>query len=90
MTVTAINMVGMSSDAFSNAVIVDQTPPKAGMVVDLSSVYRIDASSTEKTVSMNSKICVTDEGKYISKAPYNHTIYIWNKTRTVRSVEVHM
>lgn len=62
VTVTAINTVDMTSNAFSGAVGVDLTPPKAGMVVDLSSVYRIDASSTDHTVSMNAKICATEEG----------------------------
>lgn len=63
VTVTAINMVGMPSNSFSNAVGVDLTPPKAGMVVDLSSVYTIDVSSTQNTVSRNAKICGTEEGK---------------------------
>lgn len=64
VTVTAINTVDMTSNAFSGAVGVDLTPPKAGVVVDLSSVYRIDASSTDNTVSMNAKICATEEGQF--------------------------
>jgi hypothetical protein len=63
VTVTAVNSVYMSSNAFSNAVGVDLTPPQTGTVVDLTSVYRIDASSTDNTVSMNAKICLTEEGR---------------------------
>lgn len=72
VTVTAINSVYMTSNAFSDAVGVDLTPPQAGMVVDLNSVYRIDASSTDNTVSMNAKICLTEEGmSYICQQGLN-------------------
>jgi hypothetical protein len=63
VTVTAVNSVYMTSNAFSNAVGVDLTPPQTGMVVDLTSVYRIDASSTDNTVAMNAKICLTEGGR---------------------------
>lgn len=62
VTITAINTVDMTVNAFSNKIGVDTTPPVTGMVVDLNSVYRIDAQSTDETVKMNSLICKTVEG----------------------------
>ncbi|XP_062596534.1 uncharacterized protein LOC134257978, partial [Saccostrea cucullata] len=61
VTVTAVNYVGMTTSVFSKAIVVDLTPPQSGMVVDLNSVYRIDASSTENTVAMNAKICHSEK-----------------------------
>lgn len=66
VTVTAVNMVDMNENAFSDAVGVDLTPPQTGMVVDLHSVYRIDATSTDNTVAMNAKICLTKDGKTLA------------------------
>ena len=63
VTVTAVNSVDMTENAFSEAIGVDLTPPQKGMVVDLTSVYRIDVSSSDNTVAMNAKICLTEEGK---------------------------
>ena len=62
VTVTAVNSVDMTENAFSEAIGVDLTPPQKGMVVDLTSVYRIDVSSSDNTVAMNAKICLTEEG----------------------------
>lgn len=63
VTVTAVNTVDMVVNAFSNKIGVDTTPPKTGIVVDLNSVYRIDAKSTDETVRMNSLICKTVAGQ---------------------------
>lgn len=62
VTVTAVNTVDMTVNAFSNKIGVDTTPPKTGVVVDLNSVYRIDAKSTDETVRMNAVICKTVAG----------------------------
>lgn len=67
MTVTAVNSVDMTENAFSDAIGVDLTPPQTGMVVDLSSVYIIDATSTDNTVAMNAKVCLTEEGSVVNK-----------------------
>lgn len=62
VTVTAVNTVDMTVNAFSNKIGVDTTPPKTGVVVDLNSVYRIDTKSVDETVGMNAVICKTVAG----------------------------
>ena len=61
--VTAINSVGLSVSSFSESITVDDTPPVAGMVVELSSITRIDPYNAAATVSMNLMACQTEEGK---------------------------
>ena len=55
----------MIENALSDAIGVDLTPPQKGMVVDLTSMYicRIDVTSSDNTVTMNARICLTEEGK---------------------------
>ena len=77
VTVTAVNSVDMTENAFSEAIGVDLTPPQKGMVVDLTSVYRIDVTSSDNTVAMNAKICQTEEGKG-EKPIQAHTCRYWN------------
>ena len=52
----------MIENALSDAIGVDLTPPQERIVVDLTSVYRIDVISSDNTVAMNAKICLTEEG----------------------------
>ena len=60
--VTATNSVGLSVSSYSEAITVDDTPPVAGMVVELSSITRIDPFNAAATVSMNLMACQTEEG----------------------------
>jgi hypothetical protein len=61
-TITAENKVGLTVRAYSKVIVVDDTPPTAGVVVELSSVARIDPNNVDKTVQMNRKACTTMEG----------------------------
>ena len=69
----------MIENALSDAIGMDLTPPQKGMVVDLTSVYiyRIDVTSSDNTVAMNAKICLTEEGKR-NKSIQAHTFRYWN------------
>ena len=62
VTVTAVNSVNTTENAFSEAIGVDLNQPQKGMVVDLTSVYRIDVTSSDNTVAVNAEICPTEEG----------------------------
>ena len=64
-TITAENRVGLTVSAYSEVIIVDDTPPSAGVVVELSSVARVDPNDVDKTVQMNRKACTTKEGTCI-------------------------
>ena len=57
------NSVDMTEHAFSEAIGDDITQPQEEMVLDLTSVYRIDVTSRYNTVAMNAKICLTEEVK---------------------------
>jgi hypothetical protein len=63
-TVTAENHVGLSVSAYSESITVDNTPPLPGIVVELSSVAKIDPNDVAKTVELNRKACSTEEGEY--------------------------
>ena len=60
--VTAYNSVGLSVSSYSEAITVDDTPPTAGMVVELTSIARIDPYNNDATVNMNLMACQTEEG----------------------------
>ena len=67
----------MIENALSDAIGVDLTPPQERIVVDLTSVYRIDVTSSDNTVTMNAKICLTEEGKR-DKSIQPYTCRYWN------------
>ena len=54
------------------------------MVVDLTSVYRIDVTSSDNTVAMNAKICLTEEGKR-DKSIQAYTSRYWNVYSTCKN-----
>ncbi|XP_053400990.1 uncharacterized protein LOC123541000 [Mercenaria mercenaria] len=60
-TVTAENRVGLSVRAYSKVIVVDNTPPSPGVVVELSSVARVNPNDVDKTVEMNRKACSSKE-----------------------------
>ena len=61
----------------------DLTPQK-GMVVDLTSVYRIDVISSDNTVAMNAEICLTEEGTKDTSIQ-DHTCRYWNAYNTCKN-----
>ena len=69
----------MIENALSDAIGMDLTPPKKGMMVDLTSMYicRIDVTSSDNTVTMNARICLTEEGKR-DKSIQAYTCRYWN------------
>ncbi|KAL5014713.1 hypothetical protein ScPMuIL_008983 [Solemya velum] len=58
--ITAENAVGLTSSAFSEAIKIDDTPPKSGKVIELASEYRIVTGDDEATVALNNHMCGTD------------------------------
>ena len=60
--ITAVNSVGLRSSAYSEAIVVDDTPPIPGMVVELNNIARIDPYNPSRTVEMNLMACQTEEG----------------------------
>jgi len=62
VTVSAVNGVGLDVSAQSNAIIVDDTPPKAGVVIELPSMSRIYPSNVTSTVLMNRRACADKQG----------------------------
>ena len=65
-TVKAENAVGLSVSVYSSAIVVDDTPPMAGIVVDLPSISQIDPHDADRTVRMTRKACSTVEGRRIT------------------------
>ncbi|KAL5013969.1 hypothetical protein ScPMuIL_008239 [Solemya velum] len=58
--ITAENAVGLTSSAISEAINIDNTPPKFGKVIELASEYRIVIGDDETTVALNTHMCGTD------------------------------
>lgn len=62
-TLTAENKVGLKASAYSDAIVVDDTPPSPGTVIELSSVSKVNPNDVDKTVEMNRKACTSEDGK---------------------------
>ncbi|XP_053401006.1 uncharacterized protein LOC123523226 isoform X2 [Mercenaria mercenaria] len=60
-TVTAENNVELSVRAYSDAIVVDDTPPSPGVVIELSSEAKVDPYYVDKTVEMNRKACLSED-----------------------------
>jgi hypothetical protein len=63
--VTAENAIGLSVSGYSQVIVVDDTPPTPGIVVDLPSISQIDPYDADRTVKMTRKACSTIEGMKI-------------------------
>ncbi|KAL5015119.1 hypothetical protein ScPMuIL_009389 [Solemya velum] len=58
--ITAENAVGLTSSAFSEAINIDDTPPRFGKVIELASDYRLVSGDDAATVALNNHMCGTD------------------------------
>ena len=62
-TVVATNALGLNASATSQPIAVDNTPPVAGTVVELSDKYFIVAGDDNATAAANVYTCDTAEGR---------------------------
>ena len=63
-TVVATNALGLNASATSQPIAVDNTPPVAGSVVELSDKYFIVAGDDNATAAANVYTCDTAEGRW--------------------------
>lgn len=65
-TVTATNGVDLDVSGYSEAIVVDDTPPTAGIVIELPSSSEINPNDVSSTVMMNRRGCASEAGSCFS------------------------